>query len=161
MFYVADGKAVSGHPSGGGGAPRVLEAHVCVGSVDALHVASGARACAARPERHGARVAAAMLGEEDDDVAARKCWRGVAASSGEEVLACWQRRVVERGEAVKESKRSRASRVRTLTRGADAAAAPLCGPVLTRVAGAVAPLSAWSGCSRRWRCPSGGRGARH
>ncbi|PVH61385.1 hypothetical protein PAHAL_3G020400 [Panicum hallii] len=48
VFYVAGGVAVSGHP-GGDGAPRALEAHACAGSVDALHVASGAWAWSARP----------------------------------------------------------------------------------------------------------------
>ncbi|RLN30922.1 F-box/kelch-repeat protein [Panicum miliaceum] len=47
VFYVAGGVAVSGHP-GGDGAPRALEAHACAGSVDALHVASGAWAWSAR-----------------------------------------------------------------------------------------------------------------
>ncbi|RCV36394.1 hypothetical protein SETIT_7G315300v2 [Setaria italica] len=49
VFYVAGGVAVSGHPGGDGGAPRALEAHACAGSVDALHVASGAWAWSARP----------------------------------------------------------------------------------------------------------------
>ncbi|PUZ43625.1 hypothetical protein GQ55_8G023400 [Panicum hallii var. hallii] len=48
VFYVAGGVAVSGHP-GGDGSPRALEAHACAGSVDALHVASGAWAWSARP----------------------------------------------------------------------------------------------------------------
>ncbi|KAG2614734.1 F-box/kelch-repeat protein At5g26960-like [Panicum virgatum] len=48
VFYVAGGVAVSGHPGGDGGA-RALEAHACAGSVDALHVASGAWAWSARP----------------------------------------------------------------------------------------------------------------
>ncbi|CAN6357542.1 unnamed protein product [Urochloa humidicola] len=50
VFYVAGGVAVSsGGDGGGGGATRALEAHACAGSVDALHVASGAWAWSARP----------------------------------------------------------------------------------------------------------------
>ncbi|KAF8671569.1 hypothetical protein HU200_049888 [Digitaria exilis] len=45
VFYVCGGVAVSG---GEDGAPRVA-AHACAGSVDALHVASGAWAWSARP----------------------------------------------------------------------------------------------------------------
>ncbi|XP_039855109.1 F-box/kelch-repeat protein At5g26960-like [Panicum virgatum] len=48
VFYVAGGLAVSGHPVGEGAAPRALEVHACAGSVDALHVASGAWAWSAR-----------------------------------------------------------------------------------------------------------------
>ncbi|KAL6642210.1 hypothetical protein ACP70R_020391 [Stipagrostis hirtigluma subsp. patula] len=43
VFYVAGGVAVS---APGGDGARALEAHVCAGSVDALHVASGAWAWA-------------------------------------------------------------------------------------------------------------------
>jgi hypothetical protein len=49
VFYVAGGVALSGHRGGDGVAPRALEAHACAGSVDALHVASGAWAWSARP----------------------------------------------------------------------------------------------------------------
>ncbi|AQK57266.1 Putative F-box containing family protein [Zea mays] len=43
VFYVAGGVAVSG---GGAAGTAALEAHACAGSVDALHVGSGARAWA-------------------------------------------------------------------------------------------------------------------
>ncbi|CAL4911723.1 unnamed protein product [Urochloa decumbens] len=49
VFYVAGGVAVSSGGDGSGGATRALEAHACAGSVDALHVASGAWAWSARP----------------------------------------------------------------------------------------------------------------
>ncbi|CAN6335588.1 unnamed protein product [Urochloa humidicola] len=50
VFYVAGGVAVSSGGDGrGGAARRALEAHACAGSVDALHVASGAWAWSARP----------------------------------------------------------------------------------------------------------------
>ncbi|CAO2143200.1 unnamed protein product [Urochloa humidicola] len=48
VFYVAGGVAVSSSRDGSG-ATRALEAHACAGSVDALHVASGAWAWSARP----------------------------------------------------------------------------------------------------------------
>jgi len=46
VFYVAGGVAVGAGGGGGGGAAAVVEAHACAGSVDALHVASGAWAWA-------------------------------------------------------------------------------------------------------------------
>ncbi|CAL5098407.1 unnamed protein product [Urochloa decumbens] len=47
VFYVAGGVAVSSGGDGSGGA--ATRAHACAGSVDALHVASGAWAWSARP----------------------------------------------------------------------------------------------------------------
>ncbi|KAF8664650.1 hypothetical protein HU200_054359 [Digitaria exilis] len=51
VFYVCGGVAVSGGRRGGEESPprAALEAHACAGSVDALHVASGAWAWSARP----------------------------------------------------------------------------------------------------------------
>uniref|UniRef100_A0A0D3HHY3 RING-type domain-containing protein n=1 Tax=Oryza barthii TaxID=65489 RepID=A0A0D3HHY3_9ORYZ len=70
VFYVAGGVAVSGEGA------RALEAHVCAGSVDALHVASGTWA---RPVRSPA--AAASWGRAASVTTSRSCHYPAASST--------------------------------------------------------------------------------